>query len=190
MTVLNILGAVLTAGMPLFLLTYGLVSWSLYRGWLAGKTVGELKGSIHAFGKAQKGKESNQKIDPAMGKWFRFGGGFYGLVALYTWILIEWDDLADLLSDLGMIVFNVDLGALIRLVIEVFIESLVNFILAISWPVYWLAESHNPFLLLFTAYAGYWLGIKAAQNSWDRGWTGSTLDRAKSLILRGNHRDG
>jgi len=63
--------------------------------------------------------------------------------------------------------FDIGIGelvalAVIGLLIELFIESIMNFVVAIAWPVYWLSESRSPWLLLFAAYAGYWLGIRVA----------------------------
>ena len=126
-------------------------------------------------------------MDPALGKWFRFGGGFYGLVALYTWLLIEWEDVANFLQQLGGILFNLSPGALIGLLIELFVESLMNFVLALAWPAYWLAHSRDAWIMLFVAYAGYWLGIKAAQYAWQRGWVGDAIHRA-GAPLRGRKR--
>ncbi len=184
MTVMDVLPALFTAGLPLFFLAFSLVSWALYRGWLAGDSVEELQGSMEALGKAQKNKESRQKMDPALGKWYRFGGGFYGLVALYTWILIEWEDIANFLSGLAQIAFNMDPGALIALVIELIIESLVNFVLAIAWPAYWLAESGSNWITLLVAYGGYWLGIKAAQYAWRDGLMEKAIARISEIFGR------
>ncbi len=186
MTLLNILAAVFTAGLPLFLLSFALVSVALHRGWMAGESVKDLQGSLKALGKAHKDKQDSRRVDPAMGKWFSFGGGFYGLVALYTWLRIEWDDVADFLGELGDVVFDLDPGSLIGLGIELLVESFINFGLALGWPAYWLAQWHNPWLLLLAAYGGYWLGFKAAQYAWQRGWVSGAIDRAVALVRRGD----
>ncbi|MEE4173160.1 MAG: hypothetical protein V2I57_02805 [Xanthomonadales bacterium] len=116
--------------------------------------------------------ESGEKLDPVLEKWFSFGGGFYGLVAFYTWIIIEWDEVWGFVSDLPGIVFSFDIGALISLAINFFIESLMNFITAIAWPIYWLGVAGNPWLWIGVAYGGYWLGIKAAQQASGKRWPG------------------
>ena len=108
--------------------------------------------------------EKKEKLDPVLDKWFSFGGGFYGIVALYTWILAEWNEVWNFMSALPGIVLSFNVGALISLVINLFIESLMNFITAISWPVYWLQEAGNPWIWIGVAYGGYWLGIKAARH--------------------------
>ncbi len=170
MTIMDVLVAVFTAGLPLFLLSFALVSIALHRGWLVGESVKALQGGIEALGKSQKNKDSRRTFDPAVGQWFKFGGGFYGLVALYTLLLIELKDIASFLSGIGSLLLDFDPGALIGLVINLVIESFMNFVAAITWPVYWLSSSGNPLVLLLFAYAGYWLGIKAAWHARQQGW--------------------
>lgn len=117
-----------------------------------------------------------EKLDPVLEKWFSFGGGFYGLVALYTWLVVEWNEVWDFLVDLPGIVFSFDVGSLISLVINFFIESLMNFITAIAWPMYWLGVAGNPWVWIVVAYGGYWLGIKAAQHVTGKRWLGESPD--------------
>ncbi len=184
MTSSDILSAIFSAGLPLFLLTLVLVAWALHRDLLSGETVKELQGSIDALGKAQKDRKRRQQINPALGKWFRFGGGFYGLAALYTWLLIEWDDVVNFLVGLKDIVINLDPSALLGLVIDLVVESFLNFAWAIAWPAYWLSQSRNAWIMFFVGYAGYWLGIKAAQYAWQQGWVSAVIVRATGLIQR------
>ncbi len=182
MTLQFALNAVVTAGLPLFLLSFVLVAWALYRGRLEGMTVSELQGSIEALGKAQKKRKRRDEMDPALNKWLRFGGGFYGLVALYTWLLIEWEDLANFFRGFWHVAFSLDPGGLIRLAIDLFVESLMNFVVAIAWPAYWLQKSRDAWILLFVAYAGYWLGIKAAQYAWREGWVTKVIERVSEIV--------
>lgn len=160
--------AVWIVGLPLFTLSFALVWWALYRGRVEGKTFKDLQQSMADLGKRHKDKEQNEKVDPALSKWFSFGGGFYGLVALYTWILIEWDEISDFIMGLGDLVLRFDLGVLIRF----FIDSIMNFVWAIAWPMYWLRAADNPWIWFGVAYAGYWLGTHAAQRAFEKRWTG------------------
>lgn len=164
MEISDLFRALWMAALPLFALSFGLVWWALRRGSAAGGTVKELQQSLEDFGKRHEDKDDPERADPVLERWLSFGGGFYGLVALYTWLLIEWDDVADFLGGLGDIVLRFDFGALISLLINLFIESIMNFVAAIAWPVYWLGEARNPWLWGLLAYGGYWLGIKAAQH--------------------------
>lgn len=177
--------AFFVAGLPMFALSFALVSWALYSDRLSGETVKELQGGISALRKTQKDKTRTQKTDPALRYWFRFGSGFYGLVALYTWLRIEKDELVGFLAGFVDMLVNLNPGSLLELVITFFVESLVNFVTAISWPAYWLAELNNPWLSLFAAYAGYWLGIKAARWASRKPWFDESIERAKSIMRRG-----
>ncbi len=173
--------ALYSAGLPMFLLAFAMVWWALYRGRLEGETFSDLQASIQALGKARKDKENRQKEDPALEKWFRFGGGFYGLVALYTWLLIEWDDVADFLGGLASIALRLELGALITLFVNLLIESVMNFVTAIAWPAYWLSVAGNPWIWIGVAYGGYWLGIRAAQIVSGRKWREESPGLGRSI---------
>ena len=151
------------AALPMFVLSFAMVSWALRTRRLSGDTVKALRESMQGLGAAQKDKKRRQELDPVMHQWLRFGGGFYGLVAVYTWLLIQWDDVLTFFAGAWHLVFDLSINGLINLFVRLLIDSFVNFGLAIAWPAYWLAEDRNPWWLLLAAYCGYWLGIKAAQ---------------------------
>lgn len=100
-------------------------------------------------------------------KWVEFGGGFYGLVAVLTYLIIEVQEVIELLSSEGGILEAIgQLG--IGTLINFFIESLLNFITAITWPVYWMGEGSAPFWQWFVAaYAGYFVGQIVAKWSFN-----------------------
>ncbi|AQA17073.1 hypothetical protein BST95_01430 [Halioglobus japonicus] len=178
--------AVLRGGIPMLVLSFGMVSWAIYRGWLSGDSVSEMQESIAALGEHQKDRKRRRRMNPVMDKWFQFGGGFYGLVAFYTWLLLEWPDVKTFISSMSELLFSFEAGAVFHVVLQLFIDSLINFGLAIAWPAYWLQDNRGPWELLFVAYGGYWLGIRTAQYAWQQGWTKSAAEglqaRWKSLI--------
>jgi hypothetical protein len=103
-------------------------------------------------------------MNPVHGKWMKFGGGFYGIVALYTYGLVEWKEVSQFIASFGgfsEFINNLSIQVLIRM----FIEGLKNFITAISWPVYWMGDfgPQRMWIWMAIAYAAYWLGMKAAQ---------------------------
>jgi len=105
----------------------------------------------------------SRKMNPVHDKWLSFGGGFYGVVALLTYAVIELIEIRDWLYNFsGLLDFfrNISFGMLVQLLIN----SLMNFIWAIVWPVYWLdnINSHYPWVWLIAAYAGYWAGSRLA----------------------------
>ena len=117
----------------------------------------EIAGELETF--TDDPRPGKPKHDFLHDKWMKFGGGFYGVVAFYTYVLIEIDEVWDFIGSLANL-FNENL---VRLVIQFFIESIMNFIAAVAWPVYWLNRVHSEqWLWVIAAYAGYWLGARAA----------------------------
>jgi hypothetical protein len=157
--------AILKLGLPVAGLSFAMVWWALRRGVLSELDgVHALGVQIAALGKKKDKNKKREKINPVHDKWLKFGGGYYGIVALYTWCLIEYQDIADTVSRFGGFSGLLDrLG--INLLINMFIEGLMNFIAAIAWPVYWMSEfgANRIWLWMAIAYGGYWLGIHAAQ---------------------------
>ena len=167
----EILEVLLKLALPVAGLSFLMVWWALHKGVLSETDgIRALSKEIDAMRKKKnrdKNKNKEEKppsISPVHGKWLKFGGGFYGIVALYTYGLIEWNDIAETIANLGGIAdFFRSLG--IGLVISMLIEGLLNFVAAISWPVYWMSEFGAERIWIWggIAYGGYWLGIKSAQ---------------------------
>ncbi|KAA3652275.1 MAG: hypothetical protein DWP95_00080 [Proteobacteria bacterium] len=101
---------------------------------------------------------SSNYTDFLANKWLTFGGGFYGLVAVLTYIIVEAREVFDLLS-MPSGSEGIFSGISIGMIIRFFIDSLMNFITAISWPVYWMNTGQAPFWQWFmAAYGGYLAG--------------------------------
>ena len=165
----GILQVLLKLAVPVALLSFLMVFWSLKKGLLSQATgIRALKMEMQAMKKARKkarkNGEDNAPINPVHGKWLKFGGGFYGIVALYTYGLIEWRDIADTIAGFGGIRGFID-DLSINLIINILLEGLMNFVAAISWPLYWMSEfgKDSIWIWICIAYAGYWLGMRAAQ---------------------------
>lgn len=98
-------------------------------------------------------------------KWVEFGGGFYGLVAVLTYLIVEAQEVAELFSSEGGImeaISNIGISTLINF----FIESIMNFITAITWPVFWMGEGQASFWQwIVVAYVGYSAGQWAAKST-------------------------
>ncbi len=92
-----------------------------------------------------------------MSKWVDFGGGFYGVMAVFTYLIVEFKEVVDLLtSEASMIDTISQLG--VADLVGFFVNSLMNFITAIVWPAYWLNETAGLsvwvwFLIVYFAYA-------------------------------------
>ena len=154
-------------GIPIGLFTLAMVWWALHQGYLKesldSKALGQEIKSM-----SRKNKKSREKDDsyqhPVQKKWAKFGGGFYGIVAFFTYIVIEVLDIMTTITDFGGFIDflrQLDIGV----IVGIFIEALTNFISAMVWPLYWMdrIETHQVWIWFAVAYGGYWLGLKQAQ---------------------------
>lgn len=101
-----------------------------------------------------------------MSKWMAFGGGFYGVVAVLTYIVVEFREVVDFFTSEGSLVetiVSLGIGDLVNL----FINSIMNFVTAISWPAYWLnkTEGHSAWVWFLVVYSGYLTGQFFAKNA-------------------------
>ena len=153
---------------PVAAISFAMVWWAFHKGLLQEKEkFHALKKEIKAMSKSAKKSKSKDGPDlhRVHRKWLKFGGGFYGIVAMYTYMLVEWNEIVSFISGFG------GFGAFIRnlgidVIIRMFIEGLKNFITAVSWPIYWMGEFDSDYIWLWLviSYAGYRLGMKLAQH--------------------------
>lgn len=159
--------ALLMAGLPIALFTLALVRWALRHGHFQESSDSKALGrEMSAMKKARKNVESKDlpRQHPLLRKWTKFGGGFYGVVAFFTYIVIEVTDIATTIINLGGFMgFLQQLG--INLLVNVLIEALTNFIAAMAWPIYWMSniDTSVAWLWFVVAYGGYWQGLRLAQ---------------------------
>ena len=88
-----------------------------------------------------------------------FGGGYYGIVALITYAVVEFAEVRSFLANFeGIAHFIETIG--IEMLIDFFINSIMNFVAAIGWPAYWIAEVDraNIWIWFLASYLGYSLG--------------------------------
>ncbi len=174
----QLLRALFQAFVPIAAMSFALTWWSVKRGYVSGGgTIKGLKSELKHISKAQsrdrkqqkKGriKEGNQekspKTDVLHKKWLKFGGGFYGVVAFYTYLVIEIQEIVDFVtaySGFSGLLSNLGPSLLIRF----FIESLKNFIAAFVWPATWLSTVPSKYIIIWLAAAwfGYQLGTQLA----------------------------
>ncbi len=112
---------------------------------------------------AKPGQQDEHKMNPAHKKWLSFGGGFYGVVGLLTYAVVELGEIRDFITQfdgLSSLISDITLD----LFIGFFINSITNFIVAIAWPVYWLSDIRSDYIWMWfvAAYVGYWAGTRFA----------------------------
>lgn len=175
--------ALLLAGLPVGLASYLLFDWTLRHRRLGAvarlreaereikrqsKDEAKARKKLGAAGKVRKLAEG-ASLSPAalagsaQAKWLMFGGGFYGIVGLLTYAVVELREIWNFLTGFGSfteLLANLGLNTLIGLLVE----AATNFVVAVAWPVYWLSgiRSAHIWLWFVVAYGAYWAGARLA----------------------------
>lgn len=123
----------------------------------------ELK-ALRKAKKAEKKAEKKNGVtidqDYMFDKWMWFGGGFYGLAALWTFIVVELMDLGRFLWNLPTFITTFD-GGVMGFIGDFIVNQIGNIVSAFVWFNYW---SHQSVILAFlVAWIGYWLGNQLAK---------------------------
>ena len=164
---IEVIWALVLVGVPIALFTLAMVFWALQRGYfketLDSKALGR---EIKALSRKNKKNKSEVpgKQHLVQKEWARFGGGFYGIVAFFTYLVIEVTEIATVIMNFGgFIDFLKHLN--FNLVISMIIEGLINFITAMIWPLYWIKriDTDQTWIWFAIAYIGYLAGLKLAQ---------------------------
>lgn len=147
---------------PLAVCTYLLIGLLLKRGYLgAFESRKDLGSQLKASKKAHK-KEIKKNY--FLGKWLEFGGGFYGLTALYTYAWIEVGEVIQFIFKmLNPANWSFDIG--IDLLVGLIINAITNLIDAFLWFWYWSTADTplNIFIYVALAYLAYMAGSHYAQ---------------------------
>lgn len=143
------------------LLTVGALSFVLFYWVMRREDIDEtedLKGLEKQLKKLSKEPtENGKKLNPIHSKWMSLGGGFYGVMGMLTYIRVEWLEIKDFIHRFDGFRGLID-NLSPALIIDFFMESLKNFITAISWPAYWLNRVNDPWVWVVAAYVGYLMG--------------------------------
>lgn len=100
-----------------------------------------------------------------------FGGGFYGTMALFTYMIIEVDEI---LAFFGKIidVTHWQFTFSIQFLVDLFVNSIMNIVAAFIWfqtlPKY--VDVNNGFIWIAAAYLGYLGGVHFTQLKGDEAW--------------------
>ena len=169
--------ALFQAGIPVAITSFLLVWWAIKNNYLnTASGLKEFENEIKRLSKTKSNNKKNKKkrkddssleeihrMNPVHNKWLKFGGGYYGVVGLLTYAVVELGEIRDFITQFG------GLSSLIsditpELFIGLFINSIKNFIVAIAWPVYWLSDirSDHIWIWFVVAYLGYWAGSRYA----------------------------
>jgi len=137
-------------GLPVALLTYAVMGYCLYAGALPDfEDRASRKLAMRRLRKGPKMQGGGANI--LLRRWVGFGGGFYGTVAVFTYIVMEaqdiWTFFVFILDPVNW-TFQITIDLVIRLIIN----TIMNFLNAALWFTIWLRDK-SPYEILI------WLGV-------------------------------
>lgn len=167
---IELITAVLYAGIPIAVLAFGLIYWAQQKGYpivkesdddpddLTDDLNDELTAELDDISNSDKKKKQKHIV---FDKWTTFGGGYYGIMALITYIHVEALELWQAFSAFESIehfISQLSVGFFIGLIIE----AIKNLVTAFIWFTYWdeFLPINSPWLWLAVSYAGYYAGEK------------------------------
>jgi hypothetical protein len=169
--VIEILRACIFAGLPLFAITYLLINSSVKSKRLGSfNTVNSLESASREMSKQYKKEKKEGKKQLArhliLNKWMSFGGGFYGLMVLVTFLTIEAIEVFQFFGKLFASTWAQIFSSLtIDMLVNLLINAIMNFVAAFVWFTYWpkMIEINNGWIWILIAYIAYFLGAHIAQ---------------------------
>ncbi|MBA6258052.1 MULTISPECIES: hypothetical protein [unclassified Colwellia] len=162
-TLLDVLQAILFVGIPVGVFSFLMIYFSYQKGYLS--TDFELKDAFKKNNNTGSSLSRKHKKELLFlhSKWVTFGGGFYGLIALLTFLIIE---LTQVVNFLFSITGWQDIVALFSFdtLIVMIIDSITNMVQAIIWFTYWSDkfDTENFIVWIFIAYISYRFSEKYA----------------------------
>ena len=159
---MNIIEAIISLGLPVSIMSWWVHSW-MYRNNLLDKQASH-KETDQAVKEIRKASNETgvQTGDYWTNKWLRFGGGFYGLTALWTFIVIEVQEIWWLITHIPTVIDLLSNG-IFHLAIAFIKNQAMTFAQAFSWVVNWGGSGFN-LIFFFSAYIGFYLGMKLASH--------------------------
>jgi len=160
----DIVKAIFYAGFPIGIFSFLMVFYAYKKGYLSPEMTIKTAFKDKHNDDRQLSKKNKKSLVFFHSKWITFGGGFYGLIALVTFIYIELKQIFEFLINATGLQSFLDLFS-ISAFIGMFIDSIMNMIKAAIWFTYWprVFEMSNFFIWVLIAYLGYRVGANLAQ---------------------------
>jgi hypothetical protein len=157
--VFDALEALLVLGLPVFI-----ISWYLFRRL-------HLQGDVRADAsyRAIKSdlkilkKQKRSTTDFFHKNWMKFGGGFYGVSAVVTLLLIEAREVWQLVFHFPGIEALFAEG-IVALLVDLIINQVQNIVAAALWFLHWGGDG-STLVWIAAAYGAYYLGLRMASRS-------------------------
>ncbi len=133
--VLDVFRAILFAGLPIALASYYLVRLTSKTTQLESTNATQLKKELKTIAFADN-KEGGFVQKMLHKKFLKFGGGFYGIMTLLTYLHIELYQIIEFINNFdGFSGFIQSIG--FSMVLNFFLEAIMNMVAAFLWPFYW-----------------------------------------------------
>jgi hypothetical protein len=186
----ELLHAVLELGLPVAALSWLLFYRVYSRGELARDADSKsIQASLKAIRKVEK--ESKENSDSVLhGKWMKFGGGFYGVAAVWTLIYIEASGVIGVVLHPSVVPEMFHKG-IVHLITQQITSQITTLIDAAIWFTWWPDKGHGPVMWFAVAYVAYIAGLNLASYETRFGSRVVELDsraRWRSLIPFGKGR--
>ncbi len=161
MDLVSLIKSVLFLGFPVLLIGWFLLGRLYKSGRLDRDATGKrLKVALEKI----KEETSADKSDRLQSQLMKFGGGFYGVTALWTLIVQELTDLVRFASNLAEELARIFADGIIDLVVNLLVNQFTNFVTAILWFAFWPDQTgSSTIVVLAIAYAGYLVGLRLAR---------------------------
>lgn len=180
MGILNTTEALLKLGLPCLLGSWVVFHWLFGEGRIGRDVRHKALGSELKKNRKALRKSDDRKVRLIYNRWAWFGGGFYGLAGLWTFLVIEASELIAFLGS-GRYLSAIS-GDLLDLIISFLINQLTNSLQALLWFSYWPGPGDSMLIWIAAGYLGYWCGIELARRQlsptslWQTSNEGQELD--------------
>ena len=133
--IFDIIKAIVLAGIPIALFSYYLIILTRKKTVLKSTNATQLKKELKTV-ELDKNPDENFLHSLLQKKFLKFGGGFYGILTLITYLHIEIYQLIQFVGNFSGFDGMIDSG-IVSLIIGFIVEAIMNLITAFMWPVYW-----------------------------------------------------
>lgn len=160
--IVDIIKALFLAGIPVALFSYYLVKLTCGNTELEANNATELKKELKKI-KAKGNTDDSLWVKFLRGKFLQFGGGFYGILTLMTYLHVEFNQFVGFFKTFTSVSDFFDSVGL-SMLINFFIEAIMNLVTAFTWPIYWLniLPIDSVWLWFLVAFLSHWFATKYA----------------------------
>ncbi len=111
----------------------------------------------------RKEKDPSLKSNLIQSKWMQFGGGFYGLAALWTFVIIELEQLIQFIGNFPGFA-ELTKNGFVNMIVQLGVEQIKNFVAAMVWFLYWAPQGTAIVVWILVAYVSYLIGDHVAKS--------------------------